>query len=78
VDAGERAEWSSPRKDEPGDGIGYCSAAGGGIGMGEVFSILGEETSEGGSPERICSTSEVVGGGYPPNFSREEVISFTA
>ncbi|KAJ8580687.1 hypothetical protein M405DRAFT_847478, partial [Rhizopogon salebrosus TDB-379] len=31
-----------------------------------------EGVSEGGSPELICSTSERVGGGYPPNFSKEE------
>src|ERR1700710_2573709 len=80
VDAGERAAWSSPKKDELGDGVGYRStvAFGGGIGIGEAFSSLGDGTSEGGSPELIWSTSEGVGGGYPPNFSREEEISLTA
>jgi hypothetical protein len=78
VDAGERAAWSNPRKDESGEGVAYCPAVGGGMGMGEEFSSLGDGTSEGGSPELIWSTSEGVGGGYPPNFSKEEVISLTA
>ncbi|KAJ8579496.1 hypothetical protein M405DRAFT_895698 [Rhizopogon salebrosus TDB-379] len=73
VDAGERAEWSSPRKDKSGEGIGYVLATGGGIGIGEEFSNLGDGTSEGGSPELIWSTSEGVGGGYLPNFSKEEL-----
>jgi hypothetical protein len=78
VDAGERAAWSNPRKDESGEGVAYCPAVGGGMGMGEAFSSLGDGASEGGSPELIWSTSEGVGGGYPPNFSKEEVISLTA
>ena len=50
---------------------------GGGIGSGSSSS-LGVMGSEGGSPELISSTSSKEGGGYPPNFSRDSVISLTA
>ena len=68
----EVREVSVERRVEVADGD-----RGGGIGRGSSSS-LGVMGSEGGSPELISSTSSKEGGGYPPNFSRDSVISLTA